>query len=228
MVDKYKGIAAISGVLVMLSTALAFYLLFENLFDVKIQWISLLFLLLSEAILMAKFLLIRKQTIIADAHISSSVIHIVLVFLAAVLFIVFKEEAAKMFILINVVGLSVLIIADLLIYYTQCHTAENGGEQMDAQKVLYHCISQVQQLSLRHKGTSFYTDLCRIEELLKYSDNTAITGVETKIGELISELSTLLSNENVDSALIYTKTNDIAATIQERTAQMKHIKRGKY
>lgn len=177
---------------------------------------------------MAKFLLIRKQTIIADAHISSSVIHIVLVFLAAVLFIVFKEEAVKMFILINMVGLSVLIIADLLIYYTQCHTAENGGEQMDAQNVLYHCISQVQQLSLRHKGTSFYTDLCRIEELLKYSDNTAITGVETKIGELISELSTLLSNENVDSALIYTKTNDIAATIQERTAQMKHIKRGKY
>lgn len=228
MVDKHKGIAAISCVLVMLSTALAFYLLFENLFDVKIQWLSMLFMIFSEAVLMAKFMLIRRQTIIADAHISSSVIHIVLVFLAAVLFIIFKEDAVKIFILINVVMLSTLVIADLLIYYTQCHATEKGGEQLSAQDVLYHCISQVQQLSLRHKGTSFYTDLCRIEELLKYSDNTAITGVETRIGELISELSTLLNGENVDSALIYAKTNDIAATIQERTAQMKHIKRGKY
>lgn len=228
MVNKHKNIAVISCLLVMLSTTLVFFLLFENLFDVKIQWISLLFLLLSEAILMVKFLLIRKQTIIADAHITSSIIHIVISSLVSALFVTFIEESVKLFVLINVVSLSVLIISDLLIYCTQYHTAENGNEQLNAQDMIYRCISQVQQLSLRHKGTSFYTDLCKIEELLKYSDNTAITGDEAKIGALISELSILLEDTCVDSALIYAKTNAIMAAIQGRTAQMKVIKRGKY
>ncbi len=228
MVNKHKSIAVISCLLIMLSTTLAFYLLFENLFDVKTQWVSLLFLLLSEAILMVKFLLIRKQTIIADAHITSSIIHIVIISLVSALFVTFIEKSVKLFVLINVVSLSVLIISDLLIYYTQYHTVENGKEQLDAQDMIYRCISQVQQLSLRHKGTSFYTDLCKIEELLKYSDNTAITGDEAKIGALISKLSMLLDDACVDSALIYTKTNAIMAAIQGRTAQMKVIKRGKY
>lgn len=227
MADKQKGIAAISCLLIMLSTALAFYLLFENLFCVELQWISLLFLILSEAILMAKFLLIRTQTIIAGANITSSIIHIVIISLVIIFFVVFYEKGVKLFVLINVVLLSVLIIFDLLIFYIQCYT-EKGNEQPSAQDGICRCIFQVQQLSLRHKGTAFYIELCKIEELLKYSDNTTVTGDETKIGALISELSVLLDDEGTDSALIYAKTNNIMEAIQERTAQMKVIKCGKY
>lgn len=228
MANKSKSIAVISCLLVMLSTALAFYLLFENLFEIKIQWISLLFLLLSEAILMAKFLLIRKQTIVADAHITSSIIHAVIVFLVVALFVIFYEDAIRLFVLINVVLLSVFIIADLMIYYTEYHVVQSGHEQLSAREVICRYLFQVQQLSVRHKGTSFYTDLCRIEELLKYSDNSAFTGDESKIGSLISELAILLEDESADSSHVYAKTNDLMSTIQERTAQMKVIKRGRY
>lgn len=227
MADKQTRIATISCLLIMLSTVLAFYLLFENLFDVEIQRISLLFLLLSEAILMAKFLLMRTQTIIAGANITSSIIHIVIISLVFIFFVVFYEEGVKLFVLINVVLLSVLIIFDLLIFYVQCYT-EKGNKQPSAQDGIRRCAFQVQQLLLRYKGTAFYTDLCKIEELLKYSDNTAVTGDEIKIGALISELSVLLDDKGTDSALIYAKTKNIMEAIQERTAQMKVIKRGEY
>ena len=228
MFNQHKSIAAISCLLIMLSTTLAFYLLFENLFDMKLQWISLLFLLLSEAILMVKFLLIHKQTIIADAHITSSIMHIVIISLVSALFVIFIKEGIKLFVLINVMALSALIVTDLVIHYTQYHTTEKGNEQLNAQELLCICISQVQQLSLQHKESCFYTDICKIEELLRYSDNTAVTGDEAKIGTLLSELSLLLNDENADSALAYTKTNAIMAAIQDRTVQMKVIQRGKY
>ena len=228
MVNKQKAVAVISCLLIMLSTALAFNLFFENLIDVKMQWIPLLFLLLSEIILMAKLLRIRKQTIIANAHITSSIIHIMIVFLVTAPFASFIEKDVKLLVLINVVLLSVLIISDLLIYYIQYHTAEKNNEQLDAQDMIYRCISKVQQLSLHQKGTSFYTDLCKIEELLKYSDNTTITGAEAKIEALISELSILLDDGCTDSAPVCAKTGAIIAAIQERTAQMKAAKRGMY
>ena len=228
MVNKPKSIAVISCSLIMLSTFLAFYLLFENLFDEKVQWISMLLLLLSEAILMLKFVLIHKQTIIADAHITSSVIHIVISILIAALFIVFNEEAIRLFILINVLLLSAVVISDLLIYYTQFHATAKDNEQLSSRDMVSQCISQIHQLSLRHKASSFYEDLCKIEELLKYSDDTAITGDEVKIGSLISELAYLLDNEGADTSLIYTKINDTTSAIQVRTAQMKVIKRGRY
>lgn len=228
MVNKHKAIAVISCLLIMLSTTLAFNLFFENLIDVKMQWIPLVFLLLSETILMGKLLQIRKPTIIANAHITSSIIHIVIVFLVTALFAAFIEKDVKLLVLINVVLLSILIISDLLIYYMQYHTAEKNNEQLDAQDMIYRCISKVQQLSLCQKETSFYADLCKIEELLKYSDNTAITGAEAKIEALISELSILLDDECTDSALVCAKTGAVIAAIQERTAQMKAAKRGMY
>lgn len=228
MVNKQKAIAVISCLLIMLSTALAFNLFFENLIDVKMQWIPLLFLLLSETILMVKLLRIRKQTIIANAHITSSIIHIVMVFLVTALFAAFTEKGVKPLVLINLVSLSVLIISDLLIYCTQYHTAEKNNEQLDAQDMIYRCISKVQQLSLRQKEASFYTDLCKIEDLLKYSDNTTVTGAEAKIEALISELSILLDDESTDSALVCAKTGAVIAAIQERTAKMKTVKRGMY
>ena len=228
MINKPKSIAVISCLLVMLSTILAFYLLFENLFEVKIQWLSLLFLLLSEIIVTVKFLLIRKQAIIAGTHITSSIIHVIITFLVLTLFMLFYDKSIKPFVLINIVLVSVLIISDLLIYYTDYRMTKNGNKQLDSQNTFYRCLTRIQQLSTRHKNTSFYADLCKIEELLRYSDNSTITGDEAKIEAMISELSLLLDDECSASSLVYAKANTLMTTIQERTAQMKVIKRGRY
>lgn len=126
MANKPKSVAVISCSLIMLSTFLALYLLFENLFDEKVQWISMLLVLLPEAILLLKFVFIHKQTIIADAHITSSVVHIVISILVAALFMVFNEEAIRLFVLINVLLLSAVVISDLLIYYTQQQKITNS------------------------------------------------------------------------------------------------------
>lgn len=228
MLNKQKSIVTICCLLVILTTVSVYFLLFANLFDVKIQWVSLLWLLLAETMFTTKILITKKQTVITGAHLTSSIIHLIASFTLAVLFIVINVETVKWYILINVLLLSGIIIFDLLISYSQNHLSENSCPQLNAQKTFYECLSQMRRLSLQNKDTTFYTDMCTIEELLKYSDNTVITGDELKIKELIDELSKLITNEEIHSTAVFEIIENIKEVIHNRTEQLRYAKRGKH
>lgn len=228
MVNKQKGIVLTCCLLVILTTFLAYFLFCIDLWNVKIQWVSLLCLLLSEAIFTGKFLMMRYQTVFSETYITSSAIHFLASLVIAIVFVVGNGESVKFYILINAILSSCLVIFDLLLFHFQKHISETTRQKLKAQELLNKFLTQIRELFPYCKGTVYYTGICEIEELLKYSDDTAMTGEELKIQELVMELSGMLVGEVDNSDTILAKIAEIKTVINNRTNQMRYIKRGSY
>lgn len=117
--QKGKGVLLICCLLVMFTTAFAYYLLYSTLLNVKLWWLSLFCLLFSESFLAIKFLLIQHQTILSGAYITSGVIHFLLSLMSAVLFFAGIIVFVRPYLLINAILTSCLALFDLLLFYFQ-------------------------------------------------------------------------------------------------------------
>ena len=214
------------------TTFAAYFLLLDAVFDVKIRWISLLWVLFSEVICLVKILAIRKQTIFTVATISTSFFHVVLAAVCAGIFLAAAPDAINLYIFINIVALAVLIIADVLLIRAGGHVAAVNKAQGEIQATFYEFSSRAERLSkqyqLSEKYSGYSNKIAEVANLLKYSDNTFLTGYEPKLSGLLDELSTLLIADDANEQKIGETISALKALVQERSNQAKALKRGSY
>ena len=211
--------------LISIATTVIFYLLtFDNIFTIPTRWISLLFLLIAEIVGTLKALFVENN-IIAQASIFTSIAHLVAVLTISIVFVNLFPLALKTFILLNILLMCVLAAIDLLISHFGKSVSESDKKSIQSQGVLNACYEKAQSLVTVYGYSDYKKDLNEIAELIKYSDNSELTGDECSIMDKLGNLESQLK-ESTPS--IPTLISEIKNLINLRTIKIKSIKKGGY
>ena len=221
---KSKITVLVGCILLILITVLLYYLIFDNFFEKTIQWLSLLFIIISEIILLLKTVFTR-QTIINQATIFTSGVHLVFIALLSILFIVLFPTNIRTYSIIYTLFLCVLAFFDLFIYHFNNRREMENKELTKTRNIMLTCYEKAESLVALFKETNHYTKLIDITESLKYSDNSLLTGDEEKIINLLDKLLIAMKNkdENVDELI-----SNVQSILDLRTIKIKNKKRGSY
>ena len=212
-------------VVVVVTTIAAYGLLLGTIFDVKIRWISLLWILFSEVACIVKILAIRNQTIFTATTITTSVFHMIASIGCAGIFMVVAPDAINGYIFVNIVLLAALIICDVLLIRVGAHVEAVNHQQGSVQALVNNCCTRAEQISVQAVGTPYFHKIEEIVRLLKYSDTTVMTPDDSKLPEMIAELSALLNAESLDDQKIEETLAAVNLIAQKRAKQ---AKRGSY
>ena len=211
-------------VIAIVTTIAAYFLLLDAIFDIKIRWLSLSWILLSEAICLAKLLTIKK-TIFSVSTITTSIFHVAFSVVCAVSFLRIASESISVYILVNLVALAVLAICDVLLIRAGGHVSEANRQLSETQTRINDCRAFAERLSIQYKNTEHHNQIAEIARLLKYSDNTFIGSKDSGIPDMMGELSVLLSAESPNEQAIKETLAALQQIIKERATQPK---RGSY
>ena len=218
-----RGILWGCGALAIVATFLLYFLIFDDLFEVAVKWTSLLFLVLAEAVLIVKYT-VGSKSLIMSAQSAASGVHIVLVLLVSVICILAKATV-KVFGLLNVVFLLLLAAFDFIVVYF--HNRANGVAKN--QSVVAACEVQARVLLAEHPGCAYEKELTEIADMLKYADNTVLTGEESDVMEKLEALGALLkepTDETDEKAKALLR--DVRSLLKTREIYVKQSKRGKF
>ena len=212
-------------IIAMATTFAAYFLLLDAIFDIKMRWLSLSWILFSEAIFLVKIITIKKQTIFSVSTITTSFFHMAFSVVCAVAFLRLAPESIRVYILINLVALAILAILDVLLIRAGGHVAEVNQQLSETQALINDCRAHAERLSIQYKDKEYHDQIAEIARLLKYSDNTFIASKDKSIPGMMGELSVLLGAESQNEEAIREKLVALQQIIQERAAQPK---RGSY
>ncbi|MDO4507868.1 MAG: hypothetical protein Q4B65_00530 [Candidatus Saccharibacteria bacterium] len=224
MLNKSKNIALICGGASIVITILSYLLIFNDIFVSPIRWVSLLFIILSEAISTIKTLVIRKN-ILTTPNIATSIAYVAATILISIIFVGLFPSLIREYILLNLLVLCILIVADIISLYSTNRIATEDNKLAESQATLRHCADKAASLSIEFGDTDYKEELNDIVELLKYSDNSHLSGDESIILGELDELSSLLEN-NDDR--VKAKIVEIKKKIKLRSIKVASSKRGKY
>lgn len=218
MLNKSSTVAFICGGTVLAATILIYLLMPGSLFAVSLRWISLLFLIAAEIIGTVKAAFIKKS-VLGVANITVSVFHAAAVLLLSVLFMILFPGLVRAYILWNILLLCVLVAADVLLLYAGRSVSAKNKKLAESQQILDACCAKAQEIGIQE---AYKKDLQEITEMLRYADNSALSGDE---GDILNKLSELQTLEN-EAAL--EKIKEIKNLIQLRSIKISAGKRGGY
>lgn len=188
------------------------------------RWLSLMFLVFSEAIGTVKAFYI-KRTIFDIATLITSGLHIGLVLLFSIIFVNIFPLLIKNYILVNVFVLCILGIVDVMILHFSKRVSTVNHRLNENQFVMRRCIEKADVLLVKFRETCYMNDLYEIVELLKYSDNSSFSQDEIAIMEKLDELNNL-TNDNADE--INEKIIELQNLIKLRSLKVTSTKYGSY
>lgn len=217
-----KLLAIACGSIATLATVIFYVLLFDNIFSVTIRWLSLVLLIIANAVTVVKFLLNRKN-IIAQLSVFTSYIHYAVVLLLSLIFAIFLPSHIKVYILLNILLLCALTTCDLCIMCLGRKVSLENKKLSQSQGVMDACYSKAQCLMIVCEDANCKKDLSDISELIKYSDNSELTGDESMIMTKLSELEDEIKNNGENSSNIISEIKEI---ITLRSIKVKSMKRG--
>ena len=111
-----KVVIGLCGCIVSIVTVLLYCLFVEKLFDIPVRWLSLIFVLVSEGLIILKGFTVKKG-IISYARLTAGILTFLLTVLTAFLFIKLFSESTKGYIFFNVLYLATEAIIDILLGY---------------------------------------------------------------------------------------------------------------
>ena len=224
MLNKSKHIALICGAVSVAVTVIFYLLTFDSIFTIPMRWVSLMFLILAEAIGTIKALT-TKRTIFGVSTIVTSVAHIVAVLVLSIVFVNILPLLIKEYILLNILLWCVLLVVDVVIVYFSNRVATQNSKLNESQSIMVSCVEKAASLSVEFKDTDYKKDLEEIVELLKYSDNSCLTQDEMIIMNKLDEVKQLLKekDEGINEKII-----EIKNAIELRSIKIKSAKRGGY
>ena len=217
-----KLFAIACGSIVTLATVILYVLLFDNIFSSTIRWLSLALLIMANVIGVTKFVLNGKN-IISQLVVLTSYVHYALVFVMSLVFVIFLPTYSKVYILLNVLILCALTGCDLCILYLGRRVSLENKKLSNSQSVMDACYSKSQCLAVVCEDVNYKKDLNDISELIKYSDNSDLTGDEVTIMTKLSELEDEIKNKGDNISSIITEIKEI---INLRSIKIKSMKRG--
>ena len=224
MLNKSKHVALICGAASIAVTVIFYLLTFDNIFTVPMRWVSLVFLILAEAIATVKAFMV-KRTIFGVSNIVTSIVHIIAVLMLSIVFVNIFPLLIKKYILLNILALCALLVVDVVIVFFTNRVATQNSKLNESQSVMGYCAEKAASLCVEFSGTDYKKDLEEIVELLKYSDNSCLSQDEMTIMNKLDEVQLLLkSNE----AGINEKIIEIKNAIKLRSIKVASAKRGSY
>ena len=223
MLKKSKYIALICGAISIAVTVIFYLLTFDNKFTVPMRWLSLMFLILSEAIGSLKAVVVKKN-ILNFANIVTSVIHIAFVLLISITFVNIYPLLIKKYVLLNILALCVVFAVDIIISFFSNSVATQDKQLKISQSVMQSCVDKAASLCVEFENTEYKKDLEEIFELLKYSDNSCLSQDEMAIMNKLDELPLLLH----DGKDVTEKIIDIKNIVKLRSIKVASSKRGNY
>ena len=214
----------ICGLISIAATVIFYLLTFDSIFNVPMRWVSLMFLLIVEVIGTLKALFV-KQNLFMQATIFTGIGHLVVVLGLSVIFVNFFPLAIKTYILLNILVFCVVAIVDLLVMHFGKSTSAGNKVLAQSQAVMDTCYAKAQELATAYGQSEYKDELVAIAELIKYSDNSELTGDEPVIMSKLGELENLLKEGNATASGLI---GEIKNGINLRTMKMKSLKRGGY
>ena len=224
MLKKSKHLTLICGVISVAVTVIFYLLVFDEIFTVPMRWVSLMFLILAEAIATIKAIAI-KRTIFSVSNIITSVAHIFAVLMLSVLFVAVLPSLIKQYILLNTLALCLLLLADVVIVFFANRVSTQNSKLSESQSVMGYCVEKASALCVEFNNTEYKKDLEEIVDLLRYSDNSCLTQEEMTILNNLEEVEQLLKDNNDG---IRKKLIEIKNAIKLRSIKVKSAKRGSY
>lgn len=224
MLKNSKFIAIICGGTSIVATVIFYLLTFDNIFTIPMRWISLIFLIFSEAIGTVKALSIKKS-IFGVANIITSLIHLGVVLAMSTIFVNFFPLLIKTYILLNLLAIGILLAVDVIIIYFGEYTDTKNKDLAENQAVIDALYTKASRLVIGYSQSSYKKDLEEISEMLRYSDNSALSNDEVAILGELEELDALLAGEDES---VPQKISDIKNSIKLRSLKIKSTKRGSY
>lgn len=224
MSKNSKATALICGGAAVIVTILFYLFAFDNIFTIPMRWVSMMFLILAEIIGSVKAITYSK-TIIGISKITSSIIHVIAVLLLSLLFVNALPFHLKQYLLINMLFLALLFVTDTVITFFDGHVQEKDNALSGSQAILRGCYTKFEQIRIMNKRPEYETAFKEISELLKYADNSAVSGDEIAISTQMDGLAALFHADG-DAADIKAKLEDIKATLEIRALKIAGGKRG--
>ena len=224
MTKKTKSTILICGALVMVLTAVAYFLLFDDLFDVGMRWVSMCALLFSELVCTAK-LAVKRDSLISNVHATTGVALILVVLFFSVLYNAFWQDEIKHFILWNLIALVGVALVDVVIASFDKKVKGMDEKLAASQSAILDCTTEAMNIVAENPSTELKKDLEELVEMLKYSDNSCITGDED---EIHTKLCTLRITVKDDVEAAKTEIDAIRTLISCRNNNIKNKKRGSF
>ncbi len=219
-----KLTALICGLIAIFATLIIFLFTFNNIFTVPMRWMSLTFLLISECILTLK-VVFAKKTVIAQACNFTSVALFLATLVLSVVFVNLFPFSFKTYILLNILILFALTAIDVIILNFDKGVSAENKKLAQSQGVMDACYAKAKGLIAVYGETEHKDALISIAELIKYSDNSELTGDEPDIMNRLTKLEGKLNEGDENVPLII---KEIKNAIDLRSIKMKSNKRGGY
>lgn len=191
MAKNFRTMALICSAIAILATISVYMFAFGSIFRVKMQWTTMLCIIIAEIITTCKLISVKK-TIFGTANITISLIHTFLVIIASVIFINHFHNLVATYIWLNVVMLCILAIIDLVIIHSAERVLVSNRRLADSQAVVNTCYTTAQNLCTEFRSSPYIKDLKDIAELIKYSDNSILTNDEMTLLDNLEQLQSLL------------------------------------
>lgn len=224
MTKKTKSTILICGALVMVLTAVAYFLLFDDLFDVGMRWVSMCALLFSELVCTAK-LAVKRDSLISNVHATTGVALILAALFFSVLYNAFWQDEIKHFILWNLIALVGVAIVDVIIASFDKKVKGMDEKLAASQSAILDCTTEAMNIVAENPSSELKKDLEELVEMLKYSDNSCTTGDEA---EIHTKLCALRATVKDDDEAAKTEIDAIRTLIGCRNNNIKNKKRGSF
>ena len=224
MLSKSKHIVLTCGAVSIAVTVIFYLLTFDNIFTVPMRWVSLLFLILAEAIGTIKAFTV-KRSIFGVSNIVTSIVHMTAVLMLSIIFVNIFPLLIKNYILLNILALCILLVIDVVIGFFANRVAAQNSKLSESQSIMGCCAEKAAALCVEFGDTAYKKDLEDIVELLKYSDNSCLTQEEMTIMNHLDEVQLLLKNNDEGIA---EKMIEIKNVIKLRSIKAASAKRGSY
>ena len=224
MPKKSKAVILIYGATSIIVTIIFYLLTFDNIFALPMRWTSLIFLILAEIIGIIKALNIKKS-IFGLASIIVSLFHFGIVLAISIIFVNAFPLLIRKYVLLNLLLLSIMLAIDVIVIYFGKYIRSKNKVLSENQAIAGSLYTTAMGLAIEYKENAYTKNLNEICELLKYSDNSALSGDEVLISDMFKELRKALS-DNDES--IPEKISAIKKAVKLHSLKIKSTKRGSY
>lgn len=228
MPDKSKYIALVCSVSSAAVIAIFFLMTFHNAINAPIRWVSLLFLVIAEALGIIKAFTV-KRSILDIASITTSIIHVMAVLIISIIFTNIITLSIKKYIILNVLFICILLLVDALLVLFKNRVTMQNEKLNTSQSTMEYLAEKASSLYMEFKDTEYKKDLEEIVESIRYSDNSSLSKAqqaEMEIINMLDELRVLLKSNNDNAMEPMECISEIKKAVKMRSLQLANEKRG--
>lgn len=226
------------GLIVIVVTLVVFFAGFSKVEKATLDYLALMFILISEIALFAGLTLLNNKSSMNKVMVNSGVISTLVIYwiVSIVLYLIYKNTQINNiggFVTVQIILISLVAIITISLCRVASSVHASDNKIAEARVCLQKCENIIFTLKNDSKYETYKEPLNTLYEIIKYSDKTAMNNViDEKINREILEISNDLkdsySENDIDNKEnhINEKIDHIISLIKERNMVLHESKRG--